>query len=101
MSDVMATGNNSSIETYCAQVKTIWIDSDKLMTSVKLFYKPDQLRNELKEAEREKLAANELVCIDAEPVQHFEVDTIKSKCSILFDMDKFEKYVRSLTFGFL
>lgn len=63
---------------------------DKLMISVKLFYRRDQLKNELKEVDRAKLGANELVYIDREPLQNFDVDVIKSKCIIL-DSDKYEK----------
>lgn len=68
-------------------------DLDKLMVSAKLFYKPDQLKSELKESDRAKLVddgGNELVYIDFEPLQHYDVDAIKSKCCIL-NADKYAK----------
>lgn len=80
-------------ELFCAQIKAIWNDvnnNDKLMASVKFFYKADQLKCELKEADRKKLEPNELVCIDQEAYQNLDVDSIKSKCSIL-NFDNYEK----------
>ena len=88
-----ASSMSASTELFCAQIKAIWSDmnnNDKLMASVKLFYKADQLKCELEEADRKKLEQNELVCIDQEPYQNLDVDSIKSKCSIL-NFDNYEK----------
>lgn len=84
--------DSSATELFCAQVRDLWTDAvaNKLMASLKLFYKPEQLRTELTDTDREQLAANELVCIDQEAAQVFDVDAIKSKCSV-FDFDQYEK----------
>lgn len=60
--------------------------------SLKLFYKPEQVKNGLKDFDKEKFETNELIYVDKERAQTVDVNSIKSKCSI-FDSDEYAQYV--------
>jgi hypothetical protein len=87
--------NESKSNSLCfGQVCSLWNDteSDMAMIKVKLFLRPEQIRNDLEtsDAEKEKVFEENELILSNFYLNEYEAENIRQKC-LIFDRNSYEK----------